>query len=119
MVREYLPWNLAHGLADGVGMWDGDSLVGVAAWSVQQKSPLVWRCNVVAVATGRHGHDHGVDLKQAVIDRARLAGCLLVTSLIHRDNEAMIGLNEKHFNARVELDPQDPFKNTMICTITV
>lgn len=118
MIRDYLPWEIAQGRTHGLGMWDGDILVGVAAWS-EQGTPLVWRCNVVAVAEGRYRRRLGYDLKRAVIDHARLAGCLVVVSTVHRDNDAMLELNKKKFNATIELDPSDPYRNTMICTIVV
>lgn len=118
MIREYLPWELAKGTTEGFGMWDGDALRAVAAWT-EQGGPLVWRCNVVAVARGWHRHGYGLAMKQAVVDEARSRGCLLVTSLIHRDNDAMLELNKVKFKADCQLDPDDPLKNTMICTITV
>ena len=39
-----------------------------------------------------------------------------MTSLVHRDNEAMLAIN-KRFQAHIELDPTDPYRNTMLCTI--
>lgn len=116
MIREYLPREVTIGRVRSLGTWDKDKLIAVAAWSEQQ--PQVWRNHVLAVAVGHHRRGHGLELKKAVLAEARLNGCLLVISLVHFDNVGIIRINEI-LGARIEHDPDDPRRNTLICTIAI
>jgi GNAT superfamily N-acetyltransferase len=92
-------------------------LRGVAAWAEQDDE--TWRSIVIATRPGFHRKGIGFSLKSEMLNRARNAGMLVVVSVVHRDNVAMLKLNGDLPGADLELDPEDAHKQYMICTITL
>lgn len=106
MIRERLAHALRVGDAQAVGLWRDDELLGIAAWRIDPDDPSLCRSILVAVAHGNARRGYGRILKEAVLERARLAGAVVVVSIVHWDNDAMIRLNES-LGANVERIPGD------------
>jgi GNAT superfamily N-acetyltransferase len=108
-IRHDLADQLAAGTASAVGLYDADGvLCGVAAWRIYDAmAPVLCRSDIVAVAVRERRKGYGRALKQAVIDEARAAGAVAVASIVHRDNRAMIALNQQ-LGAIVQHNPEDP-----------
>lgn len=92
-INENLVFSLEHGNAEGVGLWERSTLLGLAAWSVHPDDSIIWRCHTVAVRNGRKRHGLGRRLKIEVLDRARRAGARRVESNVHKSNDPMLDLN--------------------------
>jgi GNAT superfamily N-acetyltransferase len=103
---------LTRGGAKGVGLWEGEQLKGLIAWS--EASPELWTSHLLAVAAGAQRRGSGTLLKKTLLERAWSSGCLVVASIIHRDNDAMYRINRR-LGAKIELDPDDPLRNTLLC----
>jgi predicted GNAT superfamily acetyltransferase len=106
LVREKLAAAIALGDGEGLGLWVGDDLVGVAAWRMEGGSPPICHSIVVAVRVGAQRSGHGKRLKRAMIEQATAVGAAVVVSMVHWDNDAMIALNAA-FGANVERIPGD------------
>jgi hypothetical protein len=115
-IREGLPERVQAGAIQALGLFDEQTgrLLSLIAWTVPNQE--IWAVQALATATGFHGRQHGATLKGELLKRAWAQDCYAVTSLVHRDNEAMLAIN-KRFQAHIELDPTDPYRNTMLCTI--
>jgi hypothetical protein len=85
VIREGLAETLTRGRANGIGLWEGEQRRG-----------------------------SGTLLKRIPLERAWSSGCLVVASIIHRDNDVMYRIN-KTLGAKIELDPDDPLRNTLLC----
>jgi hypothetical protein len=118
-IRHELPAALANGDVEGIALWDGDDLIGVIAWTVDPDDSTLWRSNVLAVMVGRQRHGHGLSLKTALIEAAAARGAKTVISIVEWDNDPMIELNLRKFNADVAPDPDGPYRRNVICTISV
>ena len=92
-----------------VGLFDdGGALRGVAAWRIYDVAPpVLCRGDIVAVAVRDRRKGYGRALKETMIAEARAAGAVAVSSVVHRDNAAMIRLN-RSLGAVVEEIPDDP-----------
>ena len=101
---------------EALGLWLGDELVGVIAWRRARERPEVVRCSLLAVRTGFVRRGYGRRLKQALLERARQEGARAVESIVHYDNDAMIGLNVG-LGANVERIPGDP--DYVVCVIAL
>lgn len=106
MVRDLVHGELVVGTIEGIGLWAGDELIGLAVWQVAQNPPGWFKSVLVAVASGHQGHGHARLLKQAVLDGARLRKAAVVVSEVHWDNAAMLHLNAS-FGASIERIPGD------------
>jgi hypothetical protein len=116
-IREGLPKQIEKGAIQTLGLFDDTGrLRSLIAWTIPNEE--TWTVQVLATATGFQGpkYKYGTKLKGELLDRAWAAKCYAVVSIVHRDNDAMLAIN-KRFHANIELDPADPYKNTMICTI--
>jgi GNAT superfamily N-acetyltransferase len=111
-IREGLAETLKRGRAKGVGLWEGEQLKGLVAWA--EASPELWTSHLLAVAAGGQRRGSGTLLKRTLLERAWSTGCIVVVSIIHRDNEGMYRIN-RTLGARIELDPDDPLRNTLLC----
>jgi ribosomal protein S18 acetylase RimI-like enzyme len=69
--------------------------------------PILCRGILVAVANAHRRKGHGRRLKQAMIDAARAAGAVAISSTVDRRNHGMIALN-RSLGALVERIPDDP-----------
>jgi GNAT superfamily N-acetyltransferase len=115
MVHDYLLDAVLAGDVDAAGVLEGDDLCAVAAWNLERSStPLRCRSILLVVRMGRRRRGYGRLLKQVVLDEARRAGARVVVSVVHFDNDPMIGLNVA-FGANVERIPGDP--DHLLCVI--
>jgi ribosomal protein S18 acetylase RimI-like enzyme len=109
VVQDVIRYDLAEaiemGVACGVGLWQGDDLCGVAAWTVDIEHN-VYRSCVLAVRVGRQGRGHGRHLKEHLLSVASAAGARAVASQVHEDNTTMLALNRR-FGAIIERDRRD------------
>jgi ribosomal protein S18 acetylase RimI-like enzyme len=107
-IRSHLADQVACGAMSALGLFEGDVLHGVAAWRIPNtQPPVLCRSDIIAVAIRARRQGYGLVLKQAVLDEARAAGAVAVSSIVHRDNTAMLALNRR-FGALVEAYPDDP-----------
>jgi GNAT superfamily N-acetyltransferase len=108
-VREHLADDVAEGRVSAVGLFEDDgALRGVAAWRVHYASqPVLCRGDVVAVAVRSQRRGYGRQLKEAMIVEARSAGAAAISSIVHRENVAMLRLNER-LGAVIEPVEDDP-----------
>lgn len=97
VVRHDLTDQLLAGRVSAVGLFDeNDALCGVASWRIYDViPPVLCRSDIVAVALRHQRKGYGQMLKEAVMDEAKAAGAVAVSSVVHRDNSAMIHLNRK------------------------
>ncbi|MBL8777064.1 MAG: hypothetical protein JNK12_14065 [Acidimicrobiales bacterium] len=97
LVRLQLGDALAAGNAKALGLWDGARLVAVAAWRMKASaSGLVCSSILIAVRNdGASGKGCATRLKDHLVDIAIDDGCVAVASEVHRDNDAMLRINEK------------------------
>jgi GNAT superfamily N-acetyltransferase len=108
-IRTDLPAQLAAGLVSAVGLFDDGAgmLCGVAAWRTYDViTPVLCRADIVAVAVRERRKGYGRALKEALIAEAKTAGAAAVSSIVHRDNTAMLDLN-RHLGAVFERIPDD------------
>lgn len=91
-------------------------LVGLAAWGEEPGEPEHWNVPVLAVAEGHGGRGYGLLLKTHLVEIASQSGIKQVSSLVHRDNRAMLKINQS-LGASVMLDPKDPWKLHFLCEI--
>jgi GNAT superfamily N-acetyltransferase len=96
-IRKDLVDHIASGDVSALGLFDDEgALCGVAAWRIYDvMPPVLCRSDIVAVAVRKRGKGYGRVLKEAVINDARAAGAVAVSSIVHRDNTAMIALNRR------------------------
>ena len=94
----------AAGAVRALGLWDDGRLIAVVAWS--DKDPEVWTALVLATASNKRRRKYAERLKREMLGLAWAAGCYAVASIVHRDNDAVLGLNTK-LGAHIELDPSD------------
>ncbi|MFN0090808.1 MAG: GNAT family N-acetyltransferase [Acidimicrobiales bacterium] len=116
LIRGHLPDSIAGGHAQGLGLWDDDSLIGVVAWTEVHGNPGAAAIPVVAVAIGHQRRGHGRRLKSEALRRLHGSGHDIVTSAVHEDNEAMLRLNQS-FGARFERDSGNP--SYLTCVINL
>jgi len=92
-----------------VGLFDeSGQLQGVAAWRIHRVSqPVLCRGDIVAVAIGAQRNGFGRLLKEAMLAAARAEGAVAVSSVVHRQNTAMLRLNQQ-LGTVVEALPDDP-----------
>lgn len=108
-IRKDLVDHIASGAVSALGLFDDEgALCGVAAWRTYDvMRPVLCRSDIVAVAVRERRKGYGRALKEAVINDARATGAVAVSSIVHRDNTAMIALNAR-LGATVEAIPDDP-----------
>jgi ribosomal protein S18 acetylase RimI-like enzyme len=94
MIRDHLPDVLRDGGYSAIGMFDGDELIGVTAWTPNGR-PDEWRIIVMGVRTGRMRRGLGTLMKQHVVHLAQASGVRLIISVVHRDNTAAQRMNER------------------------
>lgn len=79
-----------------LGAWEGDDLVAYAAWTADRGFENTWVCTLVAVRVGFHNHGYGLRVKEQLVGlAAESEGIELVRSVVHRDNHAMLRINER------------------------
>lgn len=91
-------------------------LCALIVWTPQPDDRETWRSNVLAVRNGFKRHGLAYRLKSELLDRAQRAGVLVIVSTVHRDNDSMLGLNDK-FHAHLDVMPGSP--DHFICTVRV
>ena len=96
-IRHELAPQIATGVVTAVGRFDQDGrLCGLAAWRIYDVvPPVLCRGDIVAVAIGQQRKGHGRVLKNTLLQAAREAGAVAVSSVVHRENRAMIHLNQQ------------------------
>lgn len=115
-IRDDLSDELAEGRISAVGLFEDTRLCGVAVWRIFPGTPILCRAYTIAVAVGAQRKGYGRELKQAVLEAARLAGAVAVSSIVDRRNIAMLRLNEA-LGARIEYREDEP--DTCYCFITL
>lgn len=107
-IQNNLADQVASGDVSAVGLFDrSDVLCGVAAWRISDvMPPVLCRADIVAVAVSEQRKGYGRALKEALIAGAKTAGAVAVSSIVHRENAAMIYLN-RQLGAVVEESPDD------------
>jgi GNAT superfamily N-acetyltransferase len=107
-IRNDLADQVASGDVSAMGLFDqGGALCGVAAWRIYDVTlPALCRGDIVAVAVREQRKGYGRALKKAMIAGASVVGAVAVSSVVHRDNTAMINLN-RQLGAVVEEIPDD------------
>lgn len=94
-IREQVADLLADGRCRCVGRWEGDDLVAFAAWTSDRRRPEVWVALMVGVRVGFHRKGYGRSVKEELLRfAARADGVEFVRSTVHRDNRAMLRINE-------------------------
>jgi GNAT superfamily N-acetyltransferase len=119
LIRGHLPQTLLDPKFNifGVGVIDaGGSIAGLSAWEITETNgKFVWVNHVLGVHTDFQRQRIGYDLKSEVLARARSAGAIAVTSVVHDANKPMLDLNRK-LGATTE--PDSERKHTL-CTIAL
>jgi len=92
IIRLYLPDALEQGSHEGIGFWEEEALLSVAAW---REDPDTWHVACLAVADGNSRRGLGLRTKIEVLHRATEMGMRFVTSLVHYDNDGMIKINTR------------------------
>lgn len=85
---------------DGVGVWDGDTLIAVSTWRVYGAE---WASTLISVLPQWRRQGIATDLKKQLVMRAHAAGASHVRSTIAWGNDPMIALNAK-LGARIVWD---------------
>lgn len=100
----------------GVGDVAGSDLRGLITWAEYEEDRRLWE--VVIVATDIRWRRQGIarGLKDHLLDLAKSKRILSVVSRVHRDNQAMINLNEE-FGAFTKVDPDDIHGELFFCAI--
>lgn len=119
MIRVHLPGLLSTGTEMTVvgAISKSGELVGVVAWQRSDVGGVAF-VPLLAVRFGRQHHGIGRLLKEYAMNRCRDSGYGALRSVVHRDNKAMVSLNER-LGARVVPDPDDPYKNYLACIIVL
>lgn len=94
-ITEYLAFALEQGDVEAIGLFDGDTLCGLVAWAIDPYDPSRWRCTTLAVARGYKRHGHATRLKHEMLARAEQRGARTITSVVHRENDAVFAVNQK------------------------
>jgi GNAT superfamily N-acetyltransferase len=125
MIREELPYSLEVGLVQGHGLWVGDQLVAVDAWRTERDPAVryrwgdqVWLNVVLAVHADYRRRGLARRLKLALVEEARHAGIVAITSIVAWTNIAMLNLNEKLGASRdyiiTDVEPDPAFCRCLI-----
>lgn len=116
LVKERLADSIESGEAQAIGLWDDDSLCGIAAWTEASRDE--WHSSIIAVKLGYVGRGDGGRLKDELIAIARSRGVSAIVSWVHRDNLAMVHINER-LGAVIRTDPEDPRREFLLCTLVI
>ena len=104
VIREFLPYALEIGEAEGLGAWVDGQLVCLCAWSRVTGLPGAARIAVLATSVdGCRRQGWARRLKVAAIEALRQRGFVALLSSAHRDNEGIYRLNLS-LGARVATD---------------
>jgi GNAT superfamily N-acetyltransferase len=114
-IRNDLADQIAAGDVSALGLFDQNgALCGVAAWRIYDvMPPVLCRSDIVAVAARERRKGYGRALKEALIAAAKAMGAVAVSSIVHRENTAMIALN-RQLGAVVEEIPDDDHCHCLI-----
>ncbi len=104
-IRTVLERELVGGHVRATGLWNGNFLAAVIVFTMEPAMPALCRCHYLAVAASCRRQGCGERLKTWLLDEAWKDGRTAVLSRVHRDNIAMLSLNDK-LGAHI-LDPED------------
>lgn len=105
LVRHDLGDLIQAGAAQALGMFEGDELAAVLAWSAEEPDVVV--VEVLAVDCRHRRRGHATAMKRELIMSAGRLGASAVVSLVRPENGAMLQINEG-LGAVIALDTDEP-----------